>query len=61
MKKIIDRIFKHYITSILGVCLLLICSFFVYIQKATFTEVSPVVIIAIGFIASEDPKKKKTE
>lgn len=55
----IDRIFKNYKTTLLGLVIILTCFVFVWFEKATLTEVSIFVTGGFALLFLKDPTPKQ--
>lgn len=55
----IDRIFRNYKTTLLGLITMLICFAFVWFDKATLTEVSLFITGGFALLFVKDPQPKK--
>lgn len=56
----IDRIFKNWKTSIVGVILIIVPLVMVFAKVATLTEVGAFIVLGLGAFFSKDPQKKQT-
>jgi hypothetical protein len=55
----IDRIFKNYKTTLLGLFLIFTCFILVWFEKATLTEVSVFVTGGFALLFLKDPQPKQ--
>jgi len=46
-------------SSVTGLILLVVSFYFIYAQKTTFTEATPIIIIGLGLIGVKETKKEE--
>lgn len=56
MKKIRNRVFGNWKSSLLGSLLIIICLVLIFIGKATFLEVNLLILIGLGLLGVKDPQ-----
>jgi len=49
-----NRFFNNYITTVLGILILLFCAIVIFMEKATPTEMSGWVALSLMFLRSKD-------
>lgn len=54
----INRIFRNWKTTSIGVIILLTCFVFIWFEKTTLSEVSTWIMGGFAFLFMTDPKKK---